>query len=75
MKRLAERTQLGPWTHGASDSAECESDAACDWEFGPDKMRVVEYAARRHVIETGHVVLRFRAIAQPVFLADDEPSR
>jgi hypothetical protein len=71
--RLAERTQLGPWAHGVSDSAECEDETTCGWETGPGKMREVEYDARRHVIETGHVVLRYRVMRQLVFLGDNEP--
>lgn len=73
MTRLAQRTQLSVWTHGVGDEAECETD--CDWSFGPDKMRTVEYAARRHVAETGHVVIQYRMMSRPVFLADDEPLR
>lgn len=69
--RLAERTQVSKWwSHGESDEAECET--ACDWQFGPGKMRVVEYAARRHVAETGHVVIQYRTTSRPVFPADGE---
>lgn len=71
--RLAEKTQMSAWTHGDEvDEAECES---CDWDHGRDKQRIVEYAARRHVDETGHVITIWRTWSHLVFLADDEPAR
>lgn len=75
--RLAQRTQLGPWGHGISDEAECEGydNATCDFQLGPARARVVEYAARRHVDATGHVVRRYRMMSQAIFLGDDEPAR
>jgi hypothetical protein len=68
--RLAEVTQLGPWGHGVSDETACQE---CDWVAGPDRMRVVEYQARRHVVETRHVVDQYRVMTRQVFLADDVP--
>lgn len=62
--RLATLTDIGPWTHGTSDEADCES---CDWSIGTDKPRVVEYAARRHAIETDHVVTQYRVWNRVVF--------
>lgn len=74
-KRLAQKTQLGSWGHGESDEAECEDDTGCGWEAERGTPRMVEYAARRHVDQTGHVVIRYRVMSQAVFLADDEPAR
>lgn len=72
-RRLAQRTQLGPWSRGQSDEAACEDDE-CGWSEGPGKSRVIEYAARRHVVATGHVVEQWRTFSRVVFLADDEPA-
>lgn len=67
---LADHTQLGPWARGESDEASCQE---CDWGAGPDRDRIVQYAARRHVIETRHVVDQYRTWTRQVFLADHEP--
>ena len=63
---LAQQTFVGEWGHGETDEAECE-DTACGWSIGPGKMREVEYAARRHAVETGgHVVIQYRTLSRAV---------
>ena len=63
---LARQTFLGAWGHGYSDEAYCE-DEECGWSAGPGKMREIEYAARRHAVETGgHVVIQYRTFSRVV---------
>ena len=69
---LADHTQLGPFSRGVSDEASCQE---CDWVCGPDRDRIVQYEARRHVIATRHVVDLSRTWTRQVFLADHEPLR
>jgi hypothetical protein len=68
--RVTSTTQLGPWGRGSSDEAACET---CEWAEGPERDRVLQYAARRHVHDTGHVVIQYRTWNRAVFLADDQP--
>lgn len=69
---IAAATQLGPWSRGISTEVACQE---CDWSEGPGRDRVIEYAARRHVVETRHVVDMYRTWPRQVFLADSEPLR
>jgi hypothetical protein len=69
---LAQHTQLGPWSRGVSDEVICQE---CDWGAGPGSDRTVLYEARRHVVETGHVIDYHRTFTRQVFLADHEPLR
>ncbi len=63
-------TFIGPWQHGQSAEADCES---CDWSTGPGKPRVVQYEARRHAVETDHVATQYLTLNRVI--ARKEPPR